>query len=424
MKKLLLSALCAFSLCANAQQKIYLCDGFRTTEVEMGDITFSSGQKNLYIHDVKYAIEDIDSITLSAPIYKEVKIHFDESSATVQIPSYVKGVTSSINGANVTINSTNIADEILYTVSGTSHNGSLTINGEYKLTIQFDNVKLMSTGTKAPIAINCGKRIGVLVKDGTMNELSDASTNAAKGAFYISGHPEFEGAGTLNVTGNAKHAIAAGEYLQLKKAFTGSININGAASDGIHCGKGKKDNEHNYFKMSAGTLNIKNCGSDCIDSDDYGHAFISGGTIKLDISQTDGKGIKADSTINISGGEITATISGNISNALNCNYRTTISGGTTNITVNGNGSKGIRCKKETDTTKPTLNGGYLTVSDGSITINVNGGTHTDMSKCYGISTDADFTQTGGDITINVTNAAAKAANIKGANNHTGGTRNF
>lgn len=425
MKKLLLSALCAFSLCANAQQNIFLCKGFQSTKVEMsGDITFSEDNKKMYIDGVTYTVSDVDSITLAAPMYKEVKVTFDGASATVEIPSYVMGVTSSINGADVTITSTNVADEILYTVSGTSHNGSLTINGEYKFTLQLDNVNLTSTTAKAPIAVNCGKRIGVLVKDGTVNELSDASANAAKGAFYISGHPEFEGAGTLTVTGKAKHAIAAGEYIQLKKSFTGIININGAASDGIHCGKGKKDNEHNYFKMSAGTLNIKNCGSDCIDSDDYGHAFISGGTINLDISQTDGKGIKADSTITVSGGEITATITGNISNALNCNFSTTISGGTTHITVNGNGSKGIRCKKETDTTKPTLNGGYLIVSDGSITMDVNGGTHTDNSKCYGISTDADFTQTGGDITINVTNAAAKAANIKGANNHTGGTRNF
>lgn len=424
MRKILLAALCLFSICANAQEKIYLCNGFRTTEVEMGDITFSDGQKHIYINNVKYDIENIDSITLSAPIYKEVKIDFGTNPASVTIPSYVKGVTSSISGLDVTITSTNVTDEILYTVSGSSTNGSLTINGEYKLTLQLDNLELTSTSAKAPITINCGKRIGVIVKDGTNNTIIDSPANTAKGALYIAGHPEFEGAGTLNVTGQARHAIAAGEYLQLKKSFTGTINVDGAVSDGIHCGKGKKGGDSNYFKMNGGDISIRNCGSDCIDCDDYGNAIINGGTINLQVSQTDGKGLKADSTVTINGGDITVNVTGNISNGIHSNYSTTINGGTTQITVTGNGSKGIRCKKETATTETVLNGGYLTVNNGTISMELAGGTHTDKSKCIGISVDGDMTQTGGDISVNVTNAAAKAASIKGTDNHTGGTRNF
>ena len=52
----------------------------------------------------------------------------------------------------------------------------------------------------------------------------------------------------------------------------------GAVSDGIHCGKGKVNNEHNYFLMRGGNVNILNVSGDGIDSDDFGTVNIEGGT--------------------------------------------------------------------------------------------------------------------------------------------------
>jgi hypothetical protein len=192
----------------------------------------------------------------------------------VTIPTSFSGVTcTSGNSSHVVINSTNTSQEFPYYLEGSSSNGSLTINGEYKLSVILGGVNLTS-GKGAAIDIECGKRIDFILPEGTTNTLSDYAGGTQKAALYTKGHAEFKGAGTLNVTGNVKHAIAAKEYIELKGSL-GTINVLGAKSDGIHCGKGEKGNtEDNIFRMNGGTVNISNCGSDCIDSDDYGNVKI------------------------------------------------------------------------------------------------------------------------------------------------------
>lgn len=435
----ILAALCvaALPVCADAQQQLYICEGFNVTQVPVdsgADITFSNGQKHIYINNVEYDIEDIDSITPSAPVFKEVKVSYNGAEATVDIPAYVTDVTSSVSGANVTITSTNVTDEILYTVSGESANGSLTINGDYKLTLQLAGVNLTSTGSNAAINVNCGKRIGVILKAGTENTLSDASTNASKGAIYFKGHPEFEGAGTLNVTGKAKHAIAAGEYLQFKKS-TGTVNILSSASDGIHCGKGKNcasktDDSYlnNYFIMNGGTITISNASSDCIDCDDYGCAQINGGSLILNVSQEDGKGLKADSILTMNGGDITLNLTGVVSDGLRCNYEARFNGGTINATVSGNGSKGIKVKNETDTSKTVLNGGNVTFAGTDVTMTVSGVKSPDKSKCMGMNIDKNLTQTSGNLSVTLvspaTTTTSTAVKVGGEANYAGGTHNW
>jgi hypothetical protein len=426
MKKALI-AVCSIiaCTCANAQQTIYLCDGFESTPVKVNttdNITFSADQSSIYLGSTEYDINDIDSITLAEPMFKKVTITYNGSSATVDIPSYVSGVTSTVSGANVTLTSTNTSDEILYCVSGASTNGSLTINGEYKLTLELAGLDLTSTSTKAPIDIECGKRIGIILKEGTTNTLVDASTNSCKGALYTEGHIEFEGAGTLNVTGNTKHAICAKEYLQFKKS-TGTVNILGAVNDGIHCGKGKVNDDNSYFQINGGTINISNVGSDCIDCDDYGCAFIKGGSLTLNVSQSDGTGLKVDSCIYMTGGNINVNVTGNISDGIRASYATYFNGGTITETVSGNGSRGIRAKKTTKTTDTVLNGGYMEFNGTTADITVTGSTYTsDSTVCYGLKADTQFKQTAGTITITVNSSDSSTQAYKFKSNvSTGGT---
>ena len=183
--------------------------------------------------------------------------------------------------------STTLSEEYLYSVSGSSTNGSLVINGDYKLTVELAGLTLANPNGPA-IDVECGKRIGVILKDGTINTLSDGTGGTHKGAFYTEGHPEFEGGGTLNVTGNTKHAICAKEYLQFKKS-TGSVNILGAVSDGIHCGKGKKNDDNSHFQINGGIITVNNAGSDCIDADDYGCMIIKGGVTSRKVSSSNQK---------------------------------------------------------------------------------------------------------------------------------------
>lgn len=348
-----------------------------------------------------------------------IKVVFDGSSATVNIPT-TASVTSAVDGGYVTLRSTTANEEYVYDISGSTTDGGLTINGSYKLTLQLNGVSIVSN-KGAAIDVECGKRIAVVLMEGTENILIDKAAGTQKAAFYTTGHPEFSGSGTLNVTGNTKHAICSKEYLQIKKTV-GTINVLSAVSDGIHCGEGKVKSEHNYFQMNGGTLNISNVGSDCIDSDDYGTVLIKGGTLNLIVSGEDADGIKADSLLQIINGEININVTGKCSYGIRSNWLAYIPGGNITISVPGDGSKGIKGKQQTS--KTVNNGGSVIFSDSTnVTITVSGKSvieGTDETKCMGLSVDADLTHTGGSVYILAKGGESYTYNVKGTESTTTG----
>ena len=350
-----------------------------------------------------------------------IEIVYNGSTATVN-SNGITDVVPTVNGANVTITSKTTTKEYTYQVKGASADGSLTINGDYKLTLQLAGVTLTNAHGGAAIDVECGKRIAVELADGTINTLTDAADGGQKAAFYFKGHVEFKGSGTLNVTGKTKHAISAKEYIELKST-TGTINVLGAVSDGIHCGKGKVNNENNYFRMKGGIVNIINVGGDGVDSDDYGVIQIEGGAISLNISD-DATGLKADSTVTIKDGLVNISVNGDDSKGIRANHTINILGGKTTIIVEGDGSKGIKAKRDEDN---VLNGGYLNISGGELSIQCIGGnltTGTETTKCVAISVDADLKQTAGDVNITVLGAEALGCTVDGNKTHTGGTFNI
>lgn len=394
MKKvLLLWVLNCLTMLVSAQN-IYICkDGnYTKTSITNGlEIDLSAG---------------IDSITFSKPdLLPTVKIVYSGTSATVTIPEGISEYVTCSSGtsSNVVLTNTNTTDEYAYAVSGSSTAGSLTIAADYKMTVKLNGVSLTST-TGAAIDLQCGKRIEVVLGNGTTNTLADYAGGEQKGCLTTKGHLEFSGAGTLNVTGNLNHAIRAKEYILVKKT-TGTINIVKAASDGIHAGQ--------YFQMNGGTINIdantlgdgiqaeyKTDDNDVViplaeDPDNTGGIIIKGGTFNITMGGSeDTKGIKAD---------------GNIA----------VSGGTFAINANKNGSRGI----QTD--------GNMTISatDGTtrMVIYAAGGKCTntehkaDPHKCMGIKVDGNLTISGGTITVYNTGNKAKGIKIGGIYTKTGGT---
>lgn len=406
----LLSANC---LCANAQiAKYYICDGYSYKVVEVEEGT-----------ELPTKWEDVDSITFAEPRFPAINIEYSNNTAKVTIPLSASGVTcTSGTSSHVVINSTNTKKEMLYVVSGTSNDGSLLINGEYKLSLHLNGVNLKNP-KGAAIDIESGKRIDVFVVDNTENSFEDGANGNQKSAFYSKGHLEFKGAGTLNIKGNTKHALAAKEYLNFKATFTGNLNILGAVSDGIHCGKGDKgDSENNYFQMHGGTINISNCGSDCIDSDDYGCAYIKGGKLIMDITQADGNGLKADSIITMSKGTIEAHVTGNLSEAICCSYKADLKGGKIDVVLDGDGCKGVKSNKSSK--GKVQNGGNLNFMGTDVSVIVNGGIYKkDNSKSYGLKADQTLTQTAGNLNVVVNNPEGQAYKAT-TTNFLGGTRNF
>ena len=377
---------------AFAQKKAYLCkDGsYVTVDIKNGleiDLT-----------------EGLDSVTFSKPqMGNDVVIVYNGTTASVTIPEQLKGTVACSSGtsSDVVLTNTNTTDEVFYHVSGTSTAGSLTINADYKMTVKLNGVSLTSTKGSA-IDLACGKRIDVVLGEGTTNSLADLAGGSQKACFNTKGHVELSGAGTLNVTGNGNHAIRTKEYLEVKKDVK-AINIVKAANDAIHVGQ--------YFEMNGGKLTIdKNTVNDgiqveyetddndkvVVDEDNTGGIIVKGGTIDITLANAeDAKGMKADGDI-------------------------AISGGTFNIKAQSNGSRGI----QTD--------GNITISEAdnatTMTIEATGGKCTvaadsdDPHKCWGMKIDGDMTVNAGTITVTKNGSTAKKGiKVGGTYKKNGGT---
>ena len=313
---------------------------------------------------------------------QSVSVVYSGTTATVTADSIANQyliITQS--GAHVSIaQSDSLATEITYNLSGTSSDGEFYMSGSYKATVELNGLTLTNATpvySGAAVHIQNGKRIKVKVVTGTTNSLVDAATGTQKGCLYIKGHAEFAQQGTLNIVGNVKHGIKAGEYITLKNA---TLNVTSAVGDGISCNE--------YFLMESGTVTISGTGDDGIQCDldgdtstgettdhedeDSGNIYIEGGTITVTSTAVAAKGIKAGGDMNISGGTITVTTNGNgtwdeddLETKAACGLSTdgnmNISGGTFNLTSTGSGGKGMKCD------------GILTVTDGDITVVTSGG---------------------------------------------------
>lgn len=311
----------------------------------------------------------------------EFTVEYNGTTASVVNPFLLEGVTATVAGADVTVNNNNVSTEYSFTLSGETTDGSFIYNGEYKATFVLNGLSITST-KGAAIDIECGKRIALELKKGTVNTLVDCSGGKQKAALYCKGHLEIDKSGTLNVTGNTKHAISAKEYIQLKKS-EGSINILGAVSDGIHCGQ--------YFLSNGYTVSIKNIGGDGIQAElsgddpyeeDYpdGSVTIQGGTYDIEVTATEASAIKADTDITINSSKMPTSISilatGDDGRGIDANGNVTINddGTEVKITNSGAASKSVKVGNSENIGTFTLNGGTM-VLDG-----------TDASYCAAVKT--------------------------------------
>ena len=350
---------------------------------QTGEMTYSGGA-TLTIMGKTFTIADISSMAVddSSVADGTVGVSYNGSTASVVVAGNVaQYLTIEQSGAHVSIaQSSDLAEEITYTLSGSSTDGEFYMSGSYKATVELNGLTLTNTNpvfSGAAVHIQNGKRIKVKPITGTTSTLTDAAGGSQKGCLYIKGHAEFAQKGTLNVVGNVKHAIKAGEYISLKNA---TINVTSALGDGISCNQ--------YFLMESGTVNISGTSDDGIQADldgtestgetadhedeDSGNIYITGGTVTINCAAIAAKGIKSAGDMNISGGTIDVTTTGNgewdsddletkAACGLSADGNMNISGGTLTLTSTGSGGKGMKCD------------GILTVSDGAITVKTTGG---------------------------------------------------
>lgn len=400
MKQLLLLLALAGTTLTTAAQTLRIGQGSVTTAFDastLGESNFSAGGTTLTIGGKTYDVSTIDRMVINnTPVATAtVGVEYDGATAQVEISGDLAPyLTVNVEGANVSIFANEqLQEEVTYLLSGTSNAGSFTLEGDYKATLVISGLHLTSnTVSLPPMNILNGKRIKILVSGA--NSFADCAGGTHKGAFFINGHPEIEGCGYINITGNSKHAFVSDEYTQFKHSFTGTINVLGAVGDAFHIDQ--------YLLMQGGTFQMNNIGGDGFDisltndaTDEHnGEVFIEGGNIQLNVATPDTKGIKSDGNMTISGGTISGTVSGN---------------GTKGISVDG------------DLTIKGVSNNPL------IDLKVTGTTHAagtaDESKCRGIKGKGDFLFDGGTIKISATGVKSKAISIDGTYTYKSGQMN-
>ena len=354
-------------------------------KVPLSEVTFADNGASFTAEGQTYQTSQVDSITF----VHIITVTWNGTQANVE-KGNVLGVDYTIDGGDVVITSTNIHNELEFVLQGSSTNGSLTYNGTYKCKFYLNGLNLTSQ-KGAALEILCGKRIDLILNEGTDNVLVDAPNGSQKAALYCKGHLEVEGGGSLTVTGKARHGICTKEYLEIKKS-TGSITVNGAESDGIHAGQ--------YFLMKGGTVTVSGQKGDGIQTE----------ILTLDDDVTPNPDKEFNGQIFINGGTINVTAAANDKKAIKSADKMTVTGGTFTILASGKGSKGISVARHllvNEDNNPTV-----------MQIRATGGVYEDEeteeeSRCMGIKVNLNMAVTAGKIMVSNTGSKSRGIKVDG-----------
>ncbi len=406
MKRLLALFFTASTAVAVSAQTLNVVSGNVTYRIPAEEAGYAvvSDASVITILGKSFPVEDITEIYVDETEVEDgtVKVTYSGDAASVEVPGdCMRYLTAEVSGADVKIEqSSDLENEITYTLTGSSDDGSFYMNGKLKATLEFSDLSLTSL-TTAPVNIKNGKRIAIVVS-GT-NTLRDSASSDGKGALMVNGHSEIEGDGTLNIYGQARHAYWADEYVQIKKSMKGVINILAAAGDGI--------NVNQYYQQNGGTVNISGVADDGIqvsaDDDETGYALISGGTLDITTTANGSKGLKTEDYILLNDDKsapvvrITNTGSSYYDSTdkeikgatcMSADTDVTVDAGETTLTASGTGGKGVKAD------------GIFTMNDGTLTVTATGGQYTyggDTSSPKGVRAGTKATTTNGTPTGNL-----------------------
>jgi len=184
----------------------------------------------------------------------------------------VSGVTVTVNGNHVTVDH-GTTEGISYVVTGSTSDGSLTVNGNTDFELNLNNATITNTASTAIDLESKGS--AYLTLTGT-NKVADGTTEDHKGAIFSKGKLFISGTGSLDVYGTYKNGIHGKSNVVIEKGV--NLYVNSTANHGIKGG----DN-----------------------------IYINGGIINVEVSADGGKGINGDTDVFINGGRTTILTTGN-----------------------------------------------------------------------------------------------------------------
>ena len=173
MKRLATLLLAAVATVAAVAQTLNVEVGSVTYQIlaaEAGEMLYADASSVTILNKV-YALSDITRMYIDATEVEAntVSVAYDGTSAKVFVAGNIaQYVTPTISGAHVSIaQSDDLAEEITYSLSGTSTDGEFTLEGSYKATVELRGLTLTNQPQRRRhLNINNGKRIHLSVKNG------------------------------------------------------------------------------------------------------------------------------------------------------------------------------------------------------------------------------------------------------------------
>lgn len=233
---------------------------------------------------------------------------------------------------------------------GNSDNGRLVIDADTTFTLVLSNLSLNSQRANA-ISFPQKQKVRIELPEGTNTTLSDAtdyktdSTDTSNACLYARGSLTLAGSGSLEVTGNYRHAISSGKNVTIEG---GHITINDAVKDGLHCDK---------LCMEGGTLNLLSSHDGAKGIKCKEHFTMTGGCIEGEATGNviirDGKTtysslLKSDGGMEVIQGNIMLKHRGMGGRCISVDGNLKVSGGTFQLENHGHGDSYLTSKQESD----------------------------------------------------------------------------
>ena len=324
-------------------------------------------------------IRDIDSIVFrqeSPHTGDTVYITYNGNSVTVDNPFADDGVQIHTDGAFVDVESWRM--DVPYVVSGSSDNGRLIYYSMTPFHLTLDNLSLSNPST---VAIAMGVYVPVTLRLKGTSTLADGANGPQVGTMDMPCELTVNGTGTLQITGNAKHAMNIEGPITIN---SGTIRILGSDSDGIH--------GSSNLTWNGGTLDIVSAGSDGLDIS--GNVTIQNGDLSINTTAETQRGIKVSGVFTMNDGSLNINTSGTDSKGIKADNLVYINGGNLTIVNSGDMSKGLKADNDIN-----ISGGIINITSSGSTVLESVNNQNVPAYCTAIKCDTDFNITGGNFTI-------------------------
>ena len=344
MYLMMLSASVLISACSSDDPLSDLYDGTTPQNYQGNNMnggnqnSTSDGSSELLSFDVLIDRTTAEPATTASATYPETTDDISKNSfATIvnidmsnPAAKEENGVTITVEGSDVTA-SHGSTEGVCYVVTGTTTDGSLTIDGKTDFELNLNNANITNTRSTA-IDIESKKK-AFLVLTGS-NTLTDGTTadDSHKGALFAKGKLLISGTGSLDVYGTYNNGIHGKSNIVIEKGV--NLYVKTTENHGIKAG------------------------------DDL---YINGGIINVEVSGAGAKGINGDIDITVNGGRTTVVSTSNgkwddedletkASAGIACDSVMTINGGELYLKATGSGGKGLKADWEA-----YINGGKLRI---------------------------------------------------------------